>query len=683
MDLAAIQARLQTLGVSLVHKDDPAQLAATLRLQRQYRASLYIDRLDAVRQHFTGTLAGPLPGGLGADYPFVQTALSSGALLNDLALSLDEWICPGVEKAMNLALAAGGVAPATDIGWFDTDIFNPVLATFNNNVAGFFLQYPIVQNAITQITANFQNNVTEAVTRMLADRPAITGLFADQYSGLSLRSLKSIRSSGSDFHKAGRQVLFLEFVVREWGGYWPTSSTLKLVYKPADLEVDCLLYGNSAAVNNATGGAFMANSLIELCNNYIAANPAAGVEQMPTYRILPRNPTSGGAPPIALHAAYGYMEFLASEWPDYGGIPWGNFTYYPFGQSDFVIFENDLSGPVIEPFYHRAGQLLALAATFSLTDLHIENVRVTRYNPHLIDLEASLTKRIDNVEQTLLVQTPGLNEFGGFTGENRDNEDYVYVCRPDPQAAGQYYMDQVFIDKFYDNRLYVIRGAKTVVDVNVFWMLEGLHNGLGVIRGLQLAGAAGGLPAWQLRIQNVLVRILPVATPDWNGVRRAVYYEEVINTPPPAALAPAIADSAVRQVTALYNQWNPAAPPPLPDPKFVAAAAPQVAVDLTSFDVPTFYHQVGSTDLLDSTGAVIPVPANVNILAGGIVGPAPSNVGRATYYAAAPTATNVVPQIAALAGGGGAFALAAAARQQQVLQTLQLLAPPANPGVMP
>lgn len=680
MDLAAIQARLQTLGVSLGFKDDPVPIAGALRLQRQYRASLYIDRLEAVHAHLTVTLAGP--GGLGAaDYAFVAPALANGALLNDLARSLDEWICPAVEHAMNVALAGGGVVPATDIGWFDTAIFDPAAVTYTGNVAAFFGQYPITQNAITRITANFQGNLTEAVQRILADRPAITALFADLYTGLSLRSLSSVRSTGSDFHKGGKQVLILEFTTRSWNGWAPFASTLKLVYKPADLEVDCLLYGNASAVNRAVGGApFMANSLVELCNAYIAAHPAPGLVQMPTYRVLPRNPTSAAAPPIPLHQSYGYLEFLGHEWT---GQSWNWFNYYPFGASDFLIFESQPSQPIIEPFYHQAGQLLALASTFSLADLHIENVRVTNYQPHLIDLEASLTVTIGSVDETLLLQTPNQHEFGGFSGADRGNEDFVYHCRPVPRAAGQYFMDRVYITKWYENRLWVMRGGRQLVAMNVFWLLEGLRNGLNMIRQLQLLGAPGGLPAWQARIHNVLVRVLPVATADWNQVRRTIYIHEVLNSPPPAPLAPAVAAAVLDKVTQLFNAWNPLAPAPVPDPEFVAANAPQVAIDLTHFDIPVFYHQIGTTDLLDSTGTVIAVPPNVNILAGvpPAAAPVPSNVGRAAYFAAAPTTTNVLPQIAALGGGG--FAGVTAARQNQVLGVLQLLAPPANPGVMP
>lgn len=688
MDLAAIQARLQTLGVSLQFKDDPTAIAATLRLQRQYRASLYVDRLEAVHQHLTVALAAPVAaGGLGPDYPFVAPALGSSALLNDLARSIDEWICAGVQHAMNTALAAGGVVPPTDVGWFDSRVFDPVLATYNANVNAFWAAYPITQNAVTQITANFQANVSEAAERIIGDRTRITRLFADKYTGLSLRSLRGLRSTGSDFHKGGKQVLLLEFEIAEWGGLWPVSSTLRLVYKPADLEVDCLLYGNAAAVNRALGGApFMASSLVELCNAHIAANPAPGIEEMPTYRVLPRNVTSGGAPPVPLAAAYGYIEFLGHQTDKgWGGYTWQGLNYYPLGTSDFLIFESELSGPVIEPFYHRAGQLLALASTFALTDLHIENVRVTRYSPHLIDLEASLTKTIADVRETLLLQVPNPDEFGGFSGADRSNEDYVYHCVPDPNLANQYLMDQVFITKWYQNRLWVRRGAKQLVDMNVFWLLEGLQNGLSVISQLVAAGVPGGYPAWRARINNVLVRILPVATSAWNSVRQTIYFNEVLagGAGVPVALAPTVAFAAAERTTLLYGQWNPAAPPPLPDPRFVAADAPQVITDLTNFDIPTFYHQIGSTELLDSTGAIIPVPANVTVLAGvpPVAGPAPSNVGRPDYFAAIPTTTYVDPQVAALGGMG--LAGVTAARQNQVLNVRGLLAPPLNPGVMP
>ncbi len=338
MDLVGIQGRLQTLGVTLRFESDPANIANLLQSQRQYRAALYIDRLEATRAYLDN-LNGP--GGL-PNYAFVAPALARGELLNQLAASLDEWICPPVEAAVNAAIAAGGPGAPTDYQtWFTARVFDPAIANFNQNVLAFFTQYPITAHALTQIQQNFQNNIETALRRMLPDRPQITLLFSDRYNNLALTGLSEITSTGSDFHKGGQQVLIFTFTTHYWHGFrnWrEANSTLKLVYKPGDVEIDCLVAGESAAVNRATGVAFQVQSLAELFNDWIATHPAAGQEALPTYRILPRHPVSPyvGLPPYPVRQAYGYLEYLGSALT---GLDWSAFNFYPNGESDYLIFQ--------------------------------------------------------------------------------------------------------------------------------------------------------------------------------------------------------------------------------------------------------------------------------------------------------------------------------------------------------
>ncbi len=351
MDLNQLQAELSRLGVTLSSNSDPANIAAALPGQRQYRASLYLAQLQAAETFFTTTLAQPLPIGLGAGYAFVQTALQSPELLNSLALSLDLWVGPAVQQHIEANNFANYAAYQN---YFNNNILNLVNATYNVNVAAFYVQYPITANAVQRITANFQANIREACERIIADRVNIQNLFIDQFPGLTLDSLKAIKSTGSDFHKGGKQVLILTFATSWWWGYIPWWSDLKVVYKPTDLEVDCLLVGNTAAVNNAIGGpAFQAHSLAEIFNARGAANPPAGFEALPTYRILPRNPTSAlpmGPGGLPVRNAYGYIEHLGYDLTG-SQVPYTNL--YLYGASDFLIFQYQNEVPIITDFYHR------------------------------------------------------------------------------------------------------------------------------------------------------------------------------------------------------------------------------------------------------------------------------------------------------------------------------------------
>jgi hypothetical protein len=61
VDLTGIRDRLQALGVTLRFENDPPAIADLLHDQREYRAALYIDRLEAARTFLTTTLAGAAP----------------------------------------------------------------------------------------------------------------------------------------------------------------------------------------------------------------------------------------------------------------------------------------------------------------------------------------------------------------------------------------------------------------------------------------------------------------------------------------------------------------------------------------------------------------------------------------------------------------------------------------------
>jgi Domain of unknown function (DUF4135) len=679
-----VQTQLATLGVTLTYEDDPAAMKAALQLARQYRASLYLQHLNAARNFLTTTLAGPVPGGLGAGYPFVAQALADPQLLDDLAGNLDHWICPAVEQAMNAALAVPPPNPTTNYTqWFDNDILDPNNVVYAANVTAFFNAYPIADNALTRIRLNFQANIKLACDRIIGDKAEITALFSDRYYGLYLSALTGITSTGSDYHKGGQQVLVLTFATRTFGGYWPLASTLKLIYKPADLELDCLIAGESAAVNRAVGGGvpFMQASLVEIFNTQAANNPGV-VEQLPTYRILPRNPTSPyvGVGPVPIRQAYGYIEYL-----DYSltGETLSAFNFYPLGASDYLILQSQNEVPIIEKFYRQAGQLLALAVTFSLFDLHIENVRAKTYQPHLIDLEISLTSTTNFVTDTLLLFTLMGTATGGYDGSVRANEDWIYTFVPflNPPAPPQEHLNQVFLTKVYQNRLYGQRPDRRIVPVCVYYLLQGLQNGMNTLRAAQQAGA---FAAWFARLANVLVRVVPLATSDWNQVRQQIYADALALAPPPPpplALAPTIAEQVRRKLTAMWNAYGVAA---TPEPKFAALTAPQVPLDLANFDIPTFYHRIGTTDLLDSMGNTIPVPAQITVYNAAIP-PAPvvvnTNVGRVTYFAAPPTAARIQNgQVADLTGAP--YPGRCLLWRTQVVQYFGLNAVPANPGVL-
>ena len=601
--------------------------------------------------------------GLGPDYPFAQPALSSGALLNDLAESLDTWLLAAVDLSIRAAPRVNNPTPYE--GWFTSQIYDANIGNFDQRVANFFIAYPITDAALTRIIASFQDNVATATRRVVDDRDAIAELFSDLHRPwLRLGALTAIESTGSDFHKGGRQVLILTFTVALLFGILP-DFTLRLVYKPADLELDCLVAGNSVAVNNAIPG-FQQRSLVELFNAEVAAHPAVGLEQLPTYRILPRERTSTAAGPglPRLRDAYGYIEYLPHV-PK--GMSWNALNAYANGVHDYVIGPRMATAPVIARFYHQMGQLLAIALTFSLTDLHYENVRVRGYQPYLIDLEAALTKPIATIGTTSL--------FGGTVGGISSWDGTKRVKWWD-NAVGRADLDSIDVRTYQCNRLVRLTraGTRDVVRVDPVYLDEGLRNGLAVLAALH---GQAGMVTWFARAQNVLVRLLPLGTQNWDELLRNAYSNSQYlgaATPP---VATTIADEVLAIVTDRHNRY-PGLPAP---PEYLAIAGAQATADLNNFDIPVFYNRNGTADMLDSMGNVMMMPANIVV---GQVGNPPVATGfgpgglRQSYFAP-PAPNSAQNQLNTLAG---ALVGTTATFTGQIVQYLCPGGMPARPAVV-
>ena len=618
MNPADLATALSQMGVTTVDPTDPQ------------RPALYLPELRATRTFLTTTLAGaaaipPAVAGLGpAGYAFCRAALNNSNLLQQLAELLDLYIGRALSDRMDTLNAPGALAPIPTLVGFYNTLWNPVDATYVANRNNFLALYPVTQAAVAQLTQNFQNNIRQACLRIIADQAAIENFFSADYPGLQLRSLTKITSSGSDFHKGGKQVLFLEFSAFYLkGGYVPWFTTFKLVYKPSDIEIDCLIAGNSAAINAAVPN-FMQNpatlqntqSLIELFNALRTQQQAAvpTALPLPTYKILPRvymSPVGpGNGPPFAnIRDLYGYIEYLSYLEPGGPSI----LGYYALGSSDCVIYRTE-GTQAITDFYQQMGQLAALACTFSLTDLHVENVRVRGYQPYLIDLELSLGDFVQDVGETAL-----LGGNGGITGYALANNKFRWRRAPPGTFPNVNYdtLQRDYPRETFANRLFKLNPIKQVVGVEPFTLLRGLSDGLTILAN----AAANYFTDWWGRLGNVLVRDLPYNTPELKQLRTFIYFGGALANP----LANVITQVVDVQFTQDYPLYVPGAVP-----KYLALAPGITNGDYANLDLPIFYRRVDQLDIVDSLGNAVPIPPNVMI--NGVL--QPSNVGRVNYYPA-------------------------------------------------
>ena len=273
-----------------------------------------------------------------------------------------------------------------------------------NGVDAFFTRYPIVHHWCERKTHHFYSNITEACNRVLADWDDVSQVFVNGTQELT--ALKKITSTGSDFHKGGKQVLLLDFEV---GGN--PSNVVRIVYKPSDVEVDYRLFGKNTPVLNqvlqgprsfgeafpGVGGESVAERVNQVCNPVEA-------DRLPTYFILPRNPGSGlelEEERLPIERSYGYIEFLTHN-PE---------PETPYSGDDTALLREveEVCGSAQHPdwitadpaiagsFYRQQGQLLAISYLYAVFDLHVQNQIVHALKLHPIDLEESFKMRSDSL----------------------------------------------------------------------------------------------------------------------------------------------------------------------------------------------------------------------------------------------------------------------------------------------
>ena len=660
MDAAQLHTALTQLGVT-----PPDEL----------RASLYLQKLRDTQVFLSQTMKLPNvnPNGMGADYSFVKAAVTSSNLLTELAETLDLFIGPAIERDMRLWSPNN---PFTYQQYFDARILNSNDVTYDAKVAAFYQQFPIAADAVTRIVENFQQNILRACRRVVQDKAMITALYGDAYAWLTITGLKRIESTGSDFHKGGQQVLILTFSIRYWvliHGAAPKWGELKVVYKPSDIEADCLIIGDSAAVRRADPNFPITASLTEIINGLIATekstNPQSTLETLPTYRILPRSYTSAQPQPtnypLPIRNAYGYIEFLKYETTVPGKI-WSLFSY---GASDFLIFPDQDEKEIVPRFYRQIGQWLAIACTFSLQDLHLQNVRVMSYTPYLIDLEVCLVKPVDSAEKTGLFGKLAGTELGGITGGTIAVEEYVWDWGVDRNRP---VLDKYLPPKTYQNRLYAMRPTWKLVRPNPFYIVSGFNR---LMEILQKAANNNSFDAWFTRLTGVLVRYIPYPTIDFKQTRDTIIGttndDHIFN----AALIPTIQNMLNRTLQLKFQAYQQAA---TPQPDFLAYQYAVSGTDYQNMDIPVFYHRIGTQDLVDSDGGLVPVPAQITINGNQVN----TNIGRNNFFAAQPTATTVRQKQLLVLRFKPGFTHRRLKLRDTILEGLGRQSPPKKPGVL-
>ncbi len=612
-----------------------------------YRASLYFNKIQEVRTFLFEELADD-PGIGGVNYAHFKAALQDPTLIDSFCEVIDDFVVGGVNAKLTADRGNYGTYP----DFWDRFIFDDNQATYDANVDQFYTDYQATHRALINLTANFKNGILKVCQRVQNNWDDINLTFTD--ANHSLSRLIRIESTGSDFHKGGVQVLILTFALDyiipltlNSFKINPFSNRLKIVYKPTDIEVDCLIAGNSAAVNRIHKE-FQVKSLFEIINELIGCKKSDNerlnerLKELPTYNILPYNYGSslvrapGGELPI--RESYGYIQFLKHE-----HAPRDSFYGYRFGcgygASDFKIFPDQDAEKIVKNMYQQIGELLALASSFSMIDLHLENVIVSGYQPYLIDMEICLTRPISALDQTGL-----FGSHGGIThSERRSRYGGGYVITG---QNGDKLLVPRGISTPKQNKLWTTlpnREVNPAAPAPCHAMLNGLEDGFELL--FEVVSTSMDLfEAWFRRLKKVVVRVLPYNTQFLETSLRNIYNEFNANMPNYYQTA-----YLVDYTTEYYNykgRLDAIKDDPegykisIPEPKFLALHGDYINQDYQNCDIPSFYHRIGSRNIMNSAGTKILLPEFVDT---NDQNEPPSlvrhgfNIRRKTYYATEPT----------------------------------------------
>ncbi|NTU53914.1 MAG: DUF4135 domain-containing protein [Chlorobiaceae bacterium] len=624
MDYATLEGKLKEMGVVVPDV---------------CRAALYYDKLEAARNFFSTEMSKPVTAGqsgLGSDYDFVRPAVISPNLLTELATRLDWYVCPAVsadlERLLRNKPPDGESNNWTYKEYFKNKIFSDKKHLFDTNIVSFYSRYLITKSAIDIITANFKQNILLACQRIVADKHDVMILFSDRDYELILDRLIEIKSTGSDSHKGGKQVLILTFFGLLYDhDYKYETVVFKLVYKPSDMESDCLIVGDSAALNRVDPNFFgqAKKSLVEIFNDAVAVHPEAKATPLPTYRILPKQYMS--LRPAQNYGqyvkdSYGYIEFLNHylRWQSISDL-----SDMKSVSSDFVIFKQEDKNQIVEKFYRQLGQWMALACTFSFTDMHLDNIRCHKYQVYPIDLELCLIKPISDVISTVLLDV-NLESSGGITGAKKMDEDIWILKSADSKGGAVLGYEGIKIGDNTNNRLYIMENNRPrLVSVDKDNLMCGYVSGMNILEMLNIKNE---LSNWFARLTNSLVRYVPMPTGQFINRGKMMFLFAVLDRH--------TVDIGEEANNAMLNfiteKYGTKADRIYPD--YLSLQFNVCGHDYKNCDIPVFYHRIGTMDLVNSRGDVIEIPNTIKIKNNDA---APVGLQRSTFFPNSPTQNNV------------------------------------------
>lgn len=576
-------------------------------------------------------------------------------LPSDVLFMSDENARPTIDEALRAAKGSYtfdrrvGIGDAYDryFAWYITAAnVSPAGKPVQSGIDAFFARNAMVAHAVRTVTDHHQKNIELACKRVDSNWDDIDRAF---FEGKGMTSLKTIKTTGNDFHKDGKQVLILTFQLAD-------KTEGRIVYKPSGVEIDCRILGDSSVFRDSDDpkgpkavnpeGYTQETSLTELINDALGKRhgPFAG-KPLPTYRILPYARDS-------IKDTYGFMEFLTHE-PQVDitlakaegmraavGAKVGELDPADVAGSDWIVDKPEDQ----QAFFYRFGGLMAMALAVSLCDLHLQNLIVHAKAPYLIDLEEALKRPMTSVTHTYLVSAPS-SPIGKDKGNYHDPTVVVTVDADKTSAlkvrvTTEYHPATCVLYRYLGKN---VAGAPAQVGLpddlpadhdslgNRAALLQGLED---VFEALATDECNAAAKDWVVGLKGTIARFVPRATKAYAEQSRALFMGYADASIPGAAndaydqfkrehsdgKNEYFFQKAVRATRETWRgkekpktipQWAPA-PEWTWHPYFAAEHPDHAWRDYLNCDIPSFYHFLGKPDLLNTNEQPVNVLAARN-----------------------------------------------------------------------
>jgi len=265
---------------------------------------------------------------------------------------------------------------------------------------GFYEEVKFLVDVFVHLPTATCNFIKEICTNVYNDRKDLEKFYLGD--GKEIVRLRDIEIAGGETHRKCKKPVFLTFEIHDKSDI-KNIKNKKLVYKPRDVEIDCLITGDFSAFKELEGYDSFKESLFEILNKAIEKNKQtySHLIPLPTYKILPRKYCSkekikDSGQLLDTDQLYGYAEFLYSDYDK--DIPISGVNV----DLKHRVFRKDANPQDVKAkcsqFYRIFGQYFAMAQLYSMRDLHQENVIAHEFKPYLVDLEASCLKPVINNE---------------------------------------------------------------------------------------------------------------------------------------------------------------------------------------------------------------------------------------------------------------------------------------------